>query len=307
MSIKVLGIQPGTCTDGMTNEEYFKKQLGFMEEAVAKESPYLVMFPECMTGKYFGLVRQTKWFRYAEDFFSGPTTAAMLAECKKLSVHIVYSLFERAEEDGRTMYYNTMGLVSPTRGIVGRYRKIHIPGGDSRYGTVSEKYYFSSGDKMPVFELDNGLKVAMMLCYDRSFPEIWRAYYLKGAQLICMAACTMGLRKDMFVCELRTRALESHCYVIGLNRAGAEQVEGEAEPRKHFGKSLIIDSMGEVMDSLDDEPWSYVTGELDLHKQEWARGRLDWMRDRHPELYGIISDVNYRQDGLIFEHGWDKL
>ena len=103
MSIKVLGIQPGTCTDGMTNEEYFKKQLGFMEEAVAKESPYLVMFPECMTGKYFGLVRQTKWFRYAEDFFSGPTTAAMLTECKKLSVHIVYSLFERAEEDGRTM------------------------------------------------------------------------------------------------------------------------------------------------------------------------------------------------------------
>lgn len=307
MGIKILGIQSGVCTDGMTNQEYFDRQIAFMEEAVAKEHPYLVMFPECMTSKYFGLVRQTKWFKYAEDFFKGPTTAVMLQKSKELDVHIVYSLFEKAEENGKTVYYNTMGLVSPKRGIVGRYRKVHIPGGDARYSTVSEKYYFTPGDQIPVFELDNGIKMGMMLCYDRSFPEMWRTYYLKGAKLICMAACTMGLRKDMFVCELRTRALESHCYVAALNRAGVEQVEGEAAPRRHFGKSLIIDPIGEPMCMLEDEPWSYVCAELDMDKLDWARGRLDWARDRHPELYGIISDVNYRQDGLIFEHGWDNL
>lgn len=307
MGIKVLGIQPGTCDAEMSNEAYFAKQVAYMETVVRQEKPYLVMFPECMTGKYFGLVRQTKWFQYAEDFFTGPTTQTMLKKCRELDVHIVYSLFEKAVENGKDVYYNTMGLVSPQRGIVGRYRKVHIPGGDARYSTVSEKYYFSSGNQLPVFELDNGLKVAMMLCYDRSFPEVWRTYFLKGAQLICMAACTMGLRKDMFVYELRTRALESHCYVIGLNRAGTEQVEGEAAPRVHFGKSLIIDPMGEPLSALEDEPWSYVCAELDLEKQAWARGRLDWARDRHPELYGILSDVNYRQEGLIFEHGWDQL
>ena len=31
MSIKVLGIQPGTCTDGMTNEEYFQFSMGNCE------------------------------------------------------------------------------------------------------------------------------------------------------------------------------------------------------------------------------------------------------------------------------------
>ena len=97
-----------------------------------------------------------------------------------------------------------------------------MPGGDLRYNECYENYYFKSGNTMPVFDLDNGVKIAMLTCYDRSFPEQWRAYFLKGAEIICVPACTMGLRKDMFVTELQTRALESHSYVIALNRAGEE-------------------------------------------------------------------------------------
>lgn len=303
-TIKVLGIQPGTVVDGMTNEEYVDKQIAYMEEAVKKEKPYLVAFPEMMTGIYFGFVREKRWFQYAEEFLTGPTTKKMLAKAKELNVHIAYSLFEKAIENGKEVYYNSMGLVSPIRGVIGRYRKIHIPGGDLRYTPVYEKYYFNSGDKLPVFELDNGVKVSMVICYDRSFPEVWRTYYLKGAQIVIAATCTMGLRKDMFVTELQTRALESHTYVIGLNRAGEEKTENEKEPRIHFGKSLIINPLGDVVTSLEEEPWRYVTAELDLEQQEYARGRLNWQRDRHPELYGAVSDPYYGMEGLIFEKGF---
>ena len=229
----------------------------------------------------------------------------MLKESEKLGVHIAYSLFEKAEENGKTVYYNTMGLVSPARGVIGKYRKIHIPGGDLRYNAVYEKYYFNSGDKLPVFELDNGVKAAMLICYDRSFPEVWRTYYLKGAQIIIAATCTMGLRSDMFITELQTRALESHSFVIALNRAGDEQVENEPVPRHHFGKSFIANPLGnKVTEPLGDESWSYVSAELDMDEVTYASGRLNWERDRHPELYGVVSDKNYAPEGLIFDKGF---
>ena len=269
MKIRVLGIQPGTVVEGMSDAEYFQRQLLLAEEKYNGHD--LIMFPELMTGIYFGYVREKRWFRYAEDFLNGKTTQAMLELCRKLNTNICYSLFEK---DG-DRYYNTMGLVSPIRGVVGKYRKIHIPGGDLRYNECYEKYYFASGDAMPVFELDNGVKIAMMLCYDRSFPELWRAYYLRGAQIICVATCTMGLRKDMFVTELQTRALESHSFVIALNRAGEEKTEKEKKPRIHFGKSLIIDPLGNIVRALDDEQWTTIEAELETQEIDYARARLN--------------------------------
>lgn len=306
MKVNILGIQPGTVTDGMTNEEYFNKQIDFMCDQLenSEEKIDLVMFPELMTGMYFGFVREKGWFDCAEDFLNGNTTKTMLLLSREYNVHICYSLFEKAIENGETVYYNTMGLISPVRGVIGKYRKIHLPGGDLRYNLCYEKYYFKSGDCLPVFELDNGVKIAMMLCYDRSFPEVWRHYYLKGAEIICVATCTMGLRKDMFVAELQTRALESHSFVVALNRAGSERTENEEVARQHFGKSMIIDPLGNIITSLEDEEWDVVFATIDTEKIAYARGRLNWQRDRHPELYGIVSDENYALPGLIFERGF---
>ncbi len=295
--MRILGIQPGTVQPGM--DDYFEKQLALAEQAYKGQE--LIMFPELMTGIYFGYVREKRWFEKAERFIDGPTTKRILELSKKLGTHICYSLFEKAP-DG---FYNTMGLVSPIRGVIGKYRKIHIPGGDLRYNECYEKYYFKSGDLMPVFELDNGIKMAMMLCYDRSFPEQWRAYYLKGAQVVCVATCTMGLRADMFTTELQTRDLESHTYVIALNRAGEEKTENEEKPRVHFGKSLVADPMGNIVTQLADEQWAVLEAEVDTEKIRYARGRLNWERDRHPELYGILADTDYAVKGMIYERGYD--
>lgn len=284
MKMKILGIQSGTVTDGMTDAEYLEKQITFCEEQINKEKPELVMFPELMTGCYFGLVADKCWFDKAEDFYHGKTTKKMLTLAKKHNVHVCYSLFEKEGND----YYNTMGLISPSRGVIARYRKIHIPGGDSRYDSICEKFYFKSGSETPVVKLDNGVRLAMMLCYDRSFPELWRTYYLKKADIICVAACTMGIRFPMFVTELQTRALESHAFVMALNRAGTEQITGEKEPRKHFGRSLIADPLGNLIDCLEDESWGSVCAEIDTEQAEYARGRLNWERDRHPEVYGEL-------------------
>ncbi len=287
MKMKILGIQSGTAQSNQSGADYVDKQIRFCEEQLEKEKPELVMFPEMMTGHYFGLVTDKRWFSVAENFYEGPTTTKMLKLSKKYGVHVCYSLFEKDGDD----YYNTMGMTSPTRGVIARYRKIHIPGGDHRYDNICEKFYFKSGSETPVVELDNGARVAMMLCYDRSFPELWRTYYFKRADIICVAACTMGIRFPMFVTELQTRALESHAYVMALNRAGTEQVEGEATPRKHFGRSLIADPLGNLLANLEDESWSSVCAEIDTEQIVYARARLNWERDRHPEAYeGLMCE-----------------
>lgn len=304
MKVKLLGIQSGAVEAGMTGEEYVAKQIAFMEGAVEAEKPDLVVFPEMMTGAYFGMVKDRRYFAAAEDFLNGPTTAKMLEVSKKLGIHLVYSLYEKALENGRTVYYNTAGLLSPTRGILGKYRKIHIPYGDVRYRPIAEKFYFSGGSEMPVFELDNGMRVAVMICYDRSFPEQWRNYSLKRVDLVCVPTCSAGARGEMFVTELQTRALESHTFVIAANRAGEERVEGEETPRSHYGASLIVNPLGRIVQARQAEAYAYVAAEIDLEELVYARNLFNFERDRRPELYGAVTDMQFAVKGWHHDQGF---
>ncbi|MCR5665647.1 MAG: carbon-nitrogen hydrolase family protein [Eubacterium sp.] len=291
--MKICGLQPGTFEDGDTVEGYLEKHVQLLEKAVAEESekeggkPYVCVFPEAMTYAYFGVTVNDKWFDYAEDAHTGPTTTKMIEEAKKLGVHIVYSFFEKAVEYGVTHYYNAAALVSPTRGLIGLYRKTHIP--SNRPMPVNEKYYFEPGNALPVYKLDNGVTVGMLICYDRSFPPAWQALYLQGAQLIFVPACTWGFRGPFFQQELQCRAFETHTFVIGLNRAGIEQVEGEREARNHFGKTFIAGPMGENIATLADEKWAYVAAEVDLDETENAHEFMNYKRDRRPDLYGLVT------------------
>ena len=210
------------------------RQLDLFKKAVQEKAPYLVLFPEMMTGEYFGLVTDKRWFSKAEDFDNGPTTKMMVEAAKDTGVHICYSLYEKDSSGSEPVYYNTIAIASPTRGVIGKYRKLHIPAGEDRsISKVAEKFYFSKGNLKPqVFSLDNGVKAALLICYDRSFSELWRTYFLQGAQIACVATCTFGLRSDMYHAELHTTAhSETHTYVMASNRAGYEQVEGEEELR----------------------------------------------------------------------------
>lgn len=303
MKFNIVSLQSGPCEKDESYESYMKRQLELMRKAIAEKSPYLVLFPEMMTGQYFGLVTDKRWFSKAEKFEEGPTTKMMLAAAKETGVHICYSMYEKDTTDTEPVYYNTVAIASPTRGIIGKYRKLHIPAGEDRsISKVAEKFYFSKGNLKPqVVALDNGVKVALLICYDRSFSELWRTYFLQGAQIACVATCTFGLRSDMYHAELQTRALETHTFVLAANRAGYEQVDGEEELRHHFGKSSVIDPIGNILETTDDTPWTYVTGEFNTDQLEWANKRWNWKRDRRPELYGMLADESLVTD-CVFDY-----
>ena len=59
-----------------------------------------------------------------------------------------------------------------------------------------------------------------------------------------------------------------------------------------------------MVEPLDNVGWQYVAADLDMDEVTYARGRLNWQRDRHPEVYGMIADENFAPKGLIFEKGF---
>jgi N-carbamoylputrescine amidase len=273
-----MGPYPGSYAE---NIEKAVKALG---RAVAEYDPDIVCFSEMMTGPYFCRVYDDEYFNFAESI-PGPTTETFAFEARTHGVNVIATAFE--EHEGR--YYNTSMLISSEGQLIGKYRKTHIPASTSPLINADEKYYFRPGDSLPVFEMD-GLKVGMLICFDRTFPEAFRTLAIKGAEIVFVPVCSWGIRGDAFQSELQTRAIENQIFVVAVNKAGFEQVEGEDGGREHFGRSCIISPMGEIEAAIGQEPWGIVAAEIDMEKRSVMKESLiDLLAERRPELYEGLS------------------
>jgi predicted amidohydrolase len=114
------------------------------------------------------------------------------------------------EHDGNRIYNSA--LLINEKGVVGKYRKIHL--------FMNEKDYFTPGDESPkIFEI-LGWRVGMLICFDWAFPELWRSLALKGADIIAHPA-------NFILEEYATKAVPVHAmlnryYVVTSNRIGTE-------------------------------------------------------------------------------------
>src|SRR6266568_326763 len=120
----------------------------------------LVIFPECaLTGYAFDSLAEARPFSQA---LPGPASEALSADCKELGAFAIVGLLER---DGERIF-NAALLVGPA-GLIGRYRKVHLPFlGVDRFTTPGDQPF-------AVHDL-GGLRVGMSICYDGSFPETTR-------------------------------------------------------------------------------------------------------------------------------------
>jgi predicted amidohydrolase len=208
-----------------------------------------------------------------------------LAREKKMGM-----IFPYGERDGRA-FYNAALVVDEDGRHLGTYRKTHIPAilpSKARGGTGSyEKFYFSPGQALPVFDL-RGVKVGIQICYDRKFPEGSRALALDGAAILFMPICaaTYGetkLRGETWELPLQARAYENGVFVVAVNRAGDEG------GRQHIGKSLIVNPVGaEIVGVTKTDGPELLIATLDLDDVDRAQKSLPWWRDRRPDLYGRL-------------------
>ncbi len=162
----------------------------FIEEA-ARQRADLVVLGETITRAGTGLS-----FEESAELVPGPSTKFFGALAKQQNLYIVVPVVER---EGHLLY-NTAALVGPEGQLIGKYRKVTLPGGEWDAG-------LQPGDEYPVFETRFG-KVGIMICYDGFFPEPARQLSLNGAEVIAFPVWGCSPRLTA------ARALENHVYVV---------------------------------------------------------------------------------------------
>lgn len=282
----IAGIQAGPYESETVFWEKFEESIN---ELVKEKNPYLIALSELMHIPYFAVVSNDEEFKFAQTI-NGDVVTKTVELSKKYNVHIVGTLFEKEEsKQGGFNYYNSAFVCSPSRGLLGTYRKVHLPKVNHPSLKTNEKYYFEQfgggGTEFPIFTLDNGVKIGCLICFDRSFPEAWKCLSVQGAQVVVVPTATFGFRYDLYVKELQIRAMENNVFVLAVNKAGKEVYPETAPERANFGCSNIINPKGETLELAGDVPWSFVAQAISISAIEESKNLIDWELERKPEIY----------------------
>ena len=175
-----------------TRAQVVKRLLALLEEAHAAGCR-LVVFPELALTTFF-----PRWWTedqaavdaYFETEMPGPETQPLFDRAKELGMGFYLGYAELTEEAGVTKHYNTSILVAPDGNLIGKYRKIHLPGHSEHLPKAPfqhlEKKYFDVGELgFPVWRAFDGI-VGMCICNDRRWPETFRVMGLQGVELVVL-------------------------------------------------------------------------------------------------------------------------
>jgi N-carbamoylputrescine amidase len=259
-------------------DSMIKKNADYAREA-AQQGAKVMCFQELFYGPYFCQVQENEHFEYAEPIPDGPTTKLMQDLAKETGMVLVVPIFEKEQEG---FYYNTAAVIDSDGTYLGKYRKNHIP----HVKGFWEKFYFRPGNLgYPVFDTAVG-KIGVYICYDRHFPEGWRALGLNGAKIVFNPSATSrGLSKYLWNLEQPASAVANEYFIGAINRVGKEPF-GDAD---FYGSSYFVDPRGQLIgDSASDTEEELVIRDLDLDLIDEVRQQWAFYRDRRPDAYGDL-------------------
>jgi N-carbamoylputrescine amidase len=254
------------------HEEYARQAA----EAGAK----VICFQELFYGPYFCQLQDPKFYEYAESV-PGPTTERFQALAAELGMVMVLPMYEQ-EQPG--VLYNTAAVIDADGKYLGKYRKNHIP----QVKGFWEKFYFRPGNLgYPVFDTAVG-RIGVYICYDRHFPEGWRALGLAGAKIVFNPSATSrGLSAYLWQLEQPASAVANEYFIGAINRVGIESDYGDND---FYGTSYFVDPEGKFVGEVghDHDP-ELIVRDLDLNLLDTVRDRWQFYRDRRPDAYGDLT------------------
>ncbi len=284
--LRVSIVQSGSCSQDQ--DENVERLVGLIDEASSGGAD-LVVLPELSTTPYMAATRDAQWYRWAQTI-PGPATDAFADAAKRNGTAVIVGMYERAESGN---LYNSAVVIDsggnvvhgvrPDGSTVPAYRKTFVPSVVTSDIDVDEKFYFSPGDGPCVFEVA-GVKLGIVICYDRSFPELWQSLVRLGAEVIVPVVSSLGWREQRFVEELAIRAFETQTWVIASNRGGEETHAGLTH--SFFGASCIIDPTGEVIERAPahSQP-ELVRATIDIDEVAKQRAYFPLGRDKRWDLF----------------------
>ena len=287
------------------------ERLLIMLRDAARRGCDLVVFPELALTTFF-----PRWYSDNEDEIDswyerempGPVTQVLFDEAKRLKIGFCLGYAELVEAaaspDGVRHRYNTQIMVERNGAVVGKYRKVHIPGHDTheplRPFQHLERYYFESGtDGFPVWRAFGSI-VGMATCNDRRWPETYRVMGLQGAEII-----TIGYNTPIYYAPdpgqnalqlfhndlcMAGGAYQNGTWVIGVAKGGTE------EGVESLCQSAIFAPSGQVVARALSTADELIAAECDLDMCAKFKHTLFQMdRYREPQHYARITS----QKGVI--------
>src|SRR2546429_8374723 len=232
-----------------------RRMLDLLDQAKAQKCD-LVVYPECALTTFF-----PRWYMpYPEEVdawfereMPSPATRPLFTQAADYRIGLSFGYAELTA-DGH--HFNTSILVDRDGKIVGKYRKVHLPGhaefDNERAFQHLEKRYFEPGNLgFPVWRTMGGI-FGMCVCNDRRWPETYRVMGLQGVELVALGYNTPSTNsqnpnesteKRMFHHRLSVQAgaYQNSTFVVATAKCGVE----DGHPL--FGGSLIVNPDGEVI------------------------------------------------------------
>ncbi len=211
----------------------------------AKEGAELVHFPETALSGYAG-IDMPNYVDYDWPLLTRETESIM-ALAAELGVWVVLGSSHRLETVDKP--HNSLYLIDPAGRIVDRY--------DKRFCLEAELRRYSPGDHWVVFEI-NGIRCALLICFDARFPELYRALYAQGIQCIFQSFYNArqkgpSVHSDIMVQSMQCRAASNGFWVSMCNASGHYSPYGSAmiRPDGKVVKRLPRNRRGIMVNTVD--------------------------------------------------------
>lgn len=293
--------QMGPITKNETRASTVGRMIEMMREAKSRGAE-LAVFPELALTTFFPrwlIEDEAELDSYYEREMPSAETLPLFDEARKLGIGFHLGYAELVIENGVKRRFNTAILVDRNGTIIGKYRKVHLPGTDEPLGDRPfehlEKRYFEPGDLgFPVFRGFGGI-MGMAICNDRRWPETYRVMGLQGVEMVMLGyntpfdhgndACMNSLTLFHNHLSMQAGAYQNATWVVGTAKCGNE------EGSLMGGQSAIIAPSGEIVAQAITVEDEVIVAKCDLDfGLQYKRTIFDFKRHRRPEHYGLIVE-----------------
>ncbi|GHC32787.1 N-carbamoyl-D-amino-acid hydrolase [Aidingimonas halophila] len=298
--LTIAAAQLGPIARDESRRDVVARMEAMMRQAHARGAQ-LVVFPELALTTFF-----PRWFfedqadidAFFERDMPGPETQPLFDTARELGIGFYLGYAELTTQNGHTRRFNTAILVGDDGRIIGKYRKIHLPGHDEhepwRPFQHLEKRYFEIGDlgfgTWNAFDSTLG----MALCNDRRWPETYRMLALQGAEIMMLGYNTpihyppipahdhlQGFHNH--IC-MQAGAYQNGMWVVSVAKAGVE------EGCRLLGQSSIIAPTGEIVAMTTTQQDELLIHDCDLDQTREIREHIfNFALHRQPQEYGLIT------------------
>ena len=302
--VTVAAAQMGPIQKAESREQVVGRMLALMDRAKTEGADFIV-YPELTLTTFFPryyMEDQDEVDTWFEHEMPNDATAPLFARAREHGMAMSFGYAERTS-DGH--HFNTSIHVDAVGNIVGKYRKVHLPGHSEfdpdRAFQHLEKRYFEPGDLgFPVYRTMGGL-FGMCICNDRRWPEVYRVMGLQGVEMITLGYNTPSVNSQksaegpedrMFHNRLvlQAGAYQNSTWVVAVAKGGVEDGHGL------IAGSLIVDPDGKIAAEAKTEGDEVIVHPCDLDACAFGKKTIfDFARHRRTEHYRRIVE----QTGVI--------